>query len=478
MDNLRSSNILPEEIKATDPTEVIAKNKFIDIVKNHFSLIIFVTLGITAIAGLSTLVMPSKYQSKFQLLIDKEAKKQDFIPVNVKEFKHLDRDYGTEIEILRSRSVLEPIVAIISAKYPEINYQKLVSDRGNSALKIERLKNTDILEVFYEDKNPEITKYVLDNLAAGYLNYSLQARKTAIESGLVHLEGELPIATQKVNELHQKHQEFKQKYNLLQPKKQAEILTKKIVELEEKYFNTQVELNEKKSLYLILEKQLGQNVQTAIASSHLSESSRYQELLDRLQQIEIKLANGASVWKANSPMLVNLQEKKAQLLGLLNQQARASLGNNIPANLDRSVALTSTSSLRLKLNQQFILVANEIEILNYRIMALAEAIRRLNQKIAEMPAIVAEHNQLERQLNSATQNLHNLSAQKEQLKLEAAKQPLVWQPISRAELPDKPIAPNRIKILSFGLIIGLFFGAIAAFLADRNDILDREREYL
>ena len=474
MDNFRSSNITSEAIDRNDSTTVrsqITNKQFIRAVKHRLPLVIAVTLGVTTIVGMWTLVQPSKYRSKFQLSLDRQTEQKNLVEgVNDRGIQSKNQDYATEIEILRSRGVLEPIISTISIKYPEINYQTLVSANNNSALTIKQLKNTDILEVFYKDTNPEKIKYVLDNLAAGYLNYSLQAKKRAIESGISHIEVQLPIARQKITQLRQKKLSLKQKHNLLAPKQQSEILTKKIIELEEQYFNTQVELNEKKSLYSILERQLGHDITTAIASSHLSESSRYQELLGQLQEVEIKLANGTSIWKENSPRLVSLREKKAKLLALLDRQARSSLGNNVPINLQDPVALTSNSSLRLKLNQQYILAANEIEILHFRTMALAEAIKSLNQKIAEMPLIISEYNELERQLNLATQSLHNLLSQKERLELEAAKQASVWQPISLAVLPEKPISPNKGKIISLGVITGLFLGSITALLADRVEL--------
>ncbi len=471
MDKLRSSNIVSEEFDRSDGLQVrsTTNNQFLRIVKHRLPLIIAVTLGVSGIVGLWTLIQPPKYRSKFQLSIEREVDRKDM--VKAERLQSTKVDYATKIEILRSRGILEPIIEIISVKYPEINYQTLISGDRNSALKIEQLKNTEIIEVFYEDKNPEKIKYVLDNLAAGYLNYSLQVKKNAIDSALAHLEEKLLIASKKLRKLQAKQLLFKQKYNLLDPKQQAEILSKKIIELEEKYFNTQVELNEKKSLYLILEKQLGQNIQTALASSHLSESTRYQELLDRVQEIDIKLVNGAAIWKESSPTIASLQEKKAKLLALLDRQARASVGNNVPVNLEDSLALTSASSLRLKLNQQFILAANEIEILRFRSMALAEAIRTVNQKIEQMPSLVSEYNELERQLNLATQSLQNLLSKKEELQLESAKQTSIWQPISRAELPEKPISPDWGKILGMSFVAGISLGSIAALLADRSDLL-------
>ncbi|MGF1489451.1 MAG: GumC family protein [Prochloraceae cyanobacterium] len=478
MNKRQSSNIFSQEIDKNNSrfqSRFDLTNNLIRVFKYRFPLIVAFTLGFATIFGIWSLVTPSKYRSKFQLSIDKPVESNNLIAgINAKGIEYKDNDYATEIEILRSRRVLEPIISIISVKYPEINYQTLVSDRNNSPLNIARLKNTDILEVFYQDKNPEKIKYVLDNLAAGYLDYGLQAKNTAIESGIAHLQIQLPTARQKVSQLQQEQLALKEKYGLLDPKQQSEILTKKIIELEEKYFNSQVELNEKKSLYLILERQLGQDIQTAIASSHLSESTRYQELLAQLQEIEIKLANGASIWQENSPMLVSLRDKKVKILTLLDRQARASLGNNLSIDLQNTVALTSTSSLRLKLNQQYILAANEIEILRFRTMALAEAIKSLNQKIAEMPLIISEYNELERKLTLATQSLHNLLSQKERLELEAAKQASLWQPISRAALPAKPISPHKGTTIAMGVVAGLFFGAIAALIADRSDLSPKD----
>ena len=458
-----------EEIHDKNHTQLVSKitnNQLIELVKDRLCLILGVSFGFSIIVGLYTLIQPPKYRGNFQLSIERELEqKEELNKVDVKGLNAKNLNYTTEIEILKSRGVLEPIIAIIAAKYPEINYQTLV----NSSLTIKQLKNTNILEVYYEDRNPEKIKYVLDSLASGYLSYSLQAKKRTIEAGLSHIQARLPIASIDVERARKKQLLFQEKHNLIAPKRQAENLTEKITKLEEKYFNIQVALNEKKSLYLILEKQLGQNIQTAIAASYLSESTRYQELLNGLQEIEIKLANQTPIWHENSPNLVRLQQKKAKLLDLLDRQARASLGTNIfSANLAFTAALSAHNSLRLKLNQQFILAANEIEILRRKKTALAEAIRNLKQKIKQMPALLSEYNSLEKRLNLATQSLENLLSTKEELELESAKKVSLWQPISQAKLPETPIFPNRGKILSLGFIGGLILGSIALLLVDRD----------
>lgn len=488
MNRLKSDNNDSESINKNEPhsppllTEIIEDDRdsrIFKTFKSRLPLIAGVTLGITAIFGFSSLFQQPQYRGKFKLLIERKIDSKYLINLENNEADKIqatENQFAREIAILRSSRVIEPVIENLAAKYPDLNYQQLIAAEHNSPLQIKHIKNTGILEVSYEDRNLEKIQDVLAGLSEGYYNYSLKTEQKEFDRGIKLIEERLETIEKRLENLQVKKQIFAEKYSQIDPKKQAEILTNKLIELETEYFNTKVKLNEQKSLHQILQGQLGHDTSTAIAIGYLSESDRYQELLDRLQEIEIQIAKGASIWKENSPMLASLKDKKAKLLPLLRQQARASLGNNISINFNDPTALTSSSALRLKLNQQFILAANEVEILNFRSKALSEAIKALNQKISTMPQIVREFDAIEQELDGAKAIKQRLLLAKEELHLEAAKQTSVWQPLSSPTIPSKPIAPNSSRNVSLGLLSGLLLGLGVAVFTDRSlSKSDRDR---
>lgn len=446
------------------------------IVKHRFRLIGAIVAGVTLTTAIVTFNQEAKYMGSFKLLVEPVAEeKEDSLSLLEQDFGGLD--YETQIEVLRSPRVLNPIVENLSAKYSEIEYGELIKQR-KSPLKIERLDETKILEVSYIDPNPDKIQFVLDNLAEAYLRYSLEERRVEVQQGIDFVESQLPEVRARVDNLQGKVQKFRQRYNLLDPENQAEILAQQKVDFEQNYFDTQAKLKETKSLYRLLNKQLGLQPQQALAASYLSESPRYQNLLNELQLIEVELAKESARFSAQNPVVVALEDRKARLLDLLQQEARGVLGQNLSNTVEDAPDLTSPSTLRLELNQKYIEAANEIQILELREQVLQEALTELNDLTKQMPVIARQYTDLNRQLTVATESLNRFLTAQEELQLKGAQQALPWQTISQPNVLEDPISPNPPRNIALGLISGLMLGFAAALLAERLDPVFHSSEEL
>ncbi|MEO1006582.1 MAG: polysaccharide biosynthesis tyrosine autokinase, partial [Cyanobacteria bacterium J06638_38] len=241
---------------------------------------------------------------------------------------------------------------------------------------------------------------------------------------------------------------------------------------------TQAQLKETRSLYSLLEQQLGLQPQQALAASYLSESPRYQNLLNELQQIEVELAQESARFSAQNPVVKTLEDKKAHLLELLQQEASGVLGQNLANTVESTPNLTSPSTLRLELNQKFIEAANEIEILELREQVLQVVIAELDDLTRQMPVIARQYTDLNRQLTVATESLTRFLTAQEELQLKGAQQALPWQTISQPNVLEDPISPNPPRNIALGLISGLLLGFAAALLAERLDPVFHSSEEL
>jgi capsular exopolysaccharide synthesis family protein len=441
--------------------------QFLHVIKHRIRLILLITLGFTALASFWTFKQEPRYKGTFHLLIEPAATEKQQNPLKLLNTEFSDVDYDTQIEVLRSSSVLQPIIKKIAAKYPGLRYEDLILE-GKSPLEIQQLKETKILEISYTDKDPKKIKFILDNLSKSYLDYSLQERKTDINQGIQFVGDRLPELQTRVNFLQAKLQTFRQKYNLIDPEQQANRLSEQLVKVEEQYFDTQVKYKETNSLFLLLQNQLGLQPNQALAGSYLSESPRYQNLLNELQKIEVEIANKSVIFLDDSPVMQDLKDKREQLLPLLDREAQGVLGANLSIATE-SPAVASPSTLRLDLNQQYIKSANEIQVLDLRRQALELAVKKLNKQIENMPVIARQYTDLQRQLNLATESLTKFLASKQDLELQSAQKALPWKIISPAKLPNKPVSPNPTRNISLGVMMGLLMGIGAALLAERLD---------
>jgi len=446
------------------------------IVKHRFRLIGAIVAGVTAITAIMTFNQEAKYKGSFKLLVEPVAEEQED-PLSLLQQDLGGLDYDTQIEVLRSPRVLNPIIKNLSTKYSEIEYGELIKQK-RSPLKIEQLDKTKILEVSYVDSDPDKIQFVLDNLAEAYLRYSLEERRVEVRQGIDFVENQLPEVRERVDDLQGKVQKFRQRYNLLDPERQAEILAQQQVDFEQKFFDTQAKLKETKSLYRMLNQQLGLEPDQALAASYLSESPRYQNLLNELQQIEVELAKESARFSDQNPVVQTLEDNKARLLTLLQQEAGGVLGQNLVNSVDNTPNLTNPSTLRLQLNQKYIEAANEIQILELREQVLQVAIAELDELTKQMPVIARQYTDLNRQLTVATESLTRFLTAQEELQLKGAQQALPWQAISQPSVLEDPISPNPPRNLALGLISGLMLGCAAALLAERLDPVFHSSEEL
>ncbi len=453
----------------------------VSIIKHRLRLISAVILGVSTTTAILTFTQEPKYKGSFQLLVEPVSEEQDSPfsenPLSILQQNLDGLDYDSQIEVLRSPRVLKPIIKSLTSKYPEIEYDKLIKPK-KSPLKIDRLDETKILEVSYVDPDPKKIKFVLDNLAEAYLKYSLEEKRAKVQQGIDFVEQQLPEVRGRVDRLQGEVQRFRQVHNLLDPEQQAKILAGQQVDFEQKLFDTQAKTKETKSLYTLLQKQLGLEPQQALAASYLSESPRYQSLLDELQKVEVELATESTRFSAENPTVQALEEKRENLTNLLQKEASGVLRKNPSNSVENKPNNTSPSSLRLKLNQQYIQAANELEILKIREQALKGGLAKINKYTKQMPVIARQYTDLMRQLKVATESLTRFLTAQEELQLQGAQQALPWQTISQPSLLRKPISPNPPRNLILGLFSGVLLGIGAALLAERLDPVFHSAEEL
>ena len=458
-----------EQANLEEDEESLDLKQLLNVAKHRFRLIIAVALGVTTLATIWTLIQKPKYAGDFQVLIEpvSQNQKQDKLAFLGGGLGG-GIDYDSQIAVLRSPSVLNPLIAKLNTRYPEIEYKDLITI-NNSPLEIEQLDNTKILNISFQDNDPKKIEFVLTELSQAYLAYSLAEKRKSIEQGIDFVGDQLPELTGKVDEIQAKLEKFRQRYNLLDPQDYSGLIAEQLNLQEQKYFETEVQIKEARSLYNNLQRQLGLEPQQALVASYLSESPRYQNLLNQLQEINLSLAEESTRFLPTSPNIISLQEKREELLPLLEQEAARILGRNLVSAIAKSSPLDSPSSLRLELSQQYIGTANKIATLELRRRSLEGDLISLKQLTNQIPGIARQYSDLMRELTVANESLNRFLQAQEELKIEIAQQSIPWQIIAKPKVGEEQIFPNPPRDIALGLIGGTLLGVAAALIAEKLD---------
>lgn len=471
IDRTKELTLLNQEEMDTDNDFV----KFFAVLKRRWLVFLVMTLGVTAGVGYWTYQLSPIYQGKFLLLIEKP---QDQNNANTNNNINIDGtlsptspgtvDYNTEVEILGSPSVLVPILEKVAVEYPDIFDD--INLPTNENLSIKQLENTKIVEVAFKNKNPEKIKFVLDKIADSYLTKNLGDNENNINEGLKFVRNQVPQLEKKVVSLETQLQNLRQENKFIDPQAKSTELTQQLVSIEQEYLSAQIDLKQANASYKNLEKQLNLTLEQAIAVNDLNQSKQYQSLSKELQDLEIEIATKSAVFTDISPQMITLNEKKENLVKLLEEERKKVLSQHSgKINNQQSINLSSPNEIRTKLTEQMLLKGNEIKMLETKIENLKIALDDVNERISKMPTITRKYTDLQRELQANADSLKRFLETREKLELENAQNIVNWRVISPPSVKEEPIYPVPLNNLMMGLLGGLIAGTVTASLIDLLD---------
>jgi polysaccharide biosynthesis transport protein len=177
----------------------------------------------------------------------------------------------------------------------------------------------------------------------------------------------------------------------------------------------------------------------------LDEAPIYQQLMGELRTVESKIAEELTRFDPNSLSIRVLEERRANLVPLLQQEAQRVVGTK------QAIAIN---------NMQVIALQSE---------TLASAESQAQQVLGQMPALIRQYTDLQRELEVATEALTRFRVTRETLEIEAAQTEIPWQLIEVPVQPNKPVSPNIPRNLLMGAIASLLAGLGAALLLEKLD---------
>jgi succinoglycan biosynthesis transport protein ExoP len=460
-------------------------------------------LGVTSLTALGLagwhMTRPPAYRGGFELLVEPVTvvNKLDLgtIPFAA-EAEQSGLDYNSQIRVLRSPTVLEPIVAKIQQRYPQITYETLLG-----RLSIQRQSDSKVLDISYGGTDPEEIEFVLDELALGFIEYSVADRQSDLRRGIEFLDQQLDEKWQEVDTIESTMSDFQKQHDLVDVTAVSASVTERMNAMLAKQEALQVELASLQTLYRNLEQQVGYSTDAAIRIANLSESPQYQALLQDYRQVEQQLALELARFQADTPMIQALEDQRLQLLPLLQAEAERVLGSTLLGSADpepaaeatpgRSAqdsadpepaaeAATGISSLDPQdlgfkgqvsqgLVQQLVDTMNQIQVLQTQNAAITRVTEVLQGEIQYLADLGRSFKQIERELGVAENSFNQLLATRQELRFQMARQNAPWELISPLNAANIAPQGNLPRKLILSGVVGLLLGAAAALAKDKLD---------
>lgn len=419
--NLSAQNYRDNFVEETEE-EKLDLSWLFGVLRRRILVMAAATIALSALAGTAIFITSKKitldYEGSFSLLVEPATaegllSKQldnsvaaDLAKINIEGISLVD--YETQIRILRSPKMMQPVLQELRAWNPNLTYTEMMSKltiNRVSYAKDGKQQGTKILEVRYKDSDPKKIYGVLDKVSKAYLEYSLQQRLTGINQGIKFIDMEMPKLRERVEVLQLQVQRLRQQSNLFDPQLEGKSLSEQVQSIRGQQVGLQVQLRGMRSLYQSYQKLVNENNPVGVL---MTQGQAYSGLLSQIQKVDSDLSLKSAQYREDSLPILALRKSREELILTSSQQAK----EVVMANLSSQI--------------------KEVEARD-REMTLLQ--KELNQKIRNFSVTTRQYDNLVREQQVVTKSLSDFLAKREALRIDAAQQQIPWVLINPPEIP-------------------------------------------
>lgn len=414
------------------------------------------------------------YQSSMQLLVEpnfqEELDSSDLDGRPVEDSRSSNTDYATQLNLLRSETLLQRAVEQLQSQYPNLTVRDI--QRSLNLFQLEEGDTaTRIFEANYVSDNPALAKQVLETLQKVYLDYNLERQESRLSRGLAFINQQLDSARQNLGGSQQALEAFRQQEDLIDPEQQGLAVVDLLKQLDQEQVLANAQYQELQAQYQLLRKQVGLSPELALVQSKLSQSARYQNLLNELQASELQLAEQRTIFTDLDPSVQVLLDKRNNQIDLIQQEVGRVLGNTAAGGNLSEQELLSTgqlSQIDSDLILEMVKAQASVNSLAARRQVLSQREQELRAEFQRFPGLIAQYDRIQPEIEIERAVLQQLLQDREQLRAELARGGYNWQ-VVEAPAEVKQIGPDPVKKLALGGVAGIFLGGLAAFAREAMD---------
>jgi capsular exopolysaccharide synthesis family protein len=428
-----------------------------------------VFLGTLAVAVPMALSKKPVYQSSLQLLVEPNYQSQQQnsgdglfnIPRESQEI-----DYATQLNLMRSSGLIQQALDNLKAEYPSLTVKAVKKSLSLSQVQEDEVA-TKIFQVDYTSDNGIESQKVLQAIQKVYLEYNLEQQRKRLSDGLGFINKQLPLARQSLLAAENALKEFRTRNNLIAPEQEAATVSESLSNVARERETMQAQYREIQVRYQEIQAKLGVALPDSLISSRLSESYRYQNLLNRIQLNEILLAEQKARYTESSPMVQELREQQQNLKQLLHEEMLKVL-KKLPANFEGTLRNAGQlGQIDLKMVNDLLEAQLNLIGLQARDRSLAKTEQQLRADLNRFPKLISQYNSLLQEVQVKQATLQQLLQARQDLGIELNRGGFNWQVVESPELGERVDRLSRSLLI--GGVLALFLGGIAAFLREVTD---------
>ncbi len=473
------------EIEDSDYRELTLEDIF-RMFKKRMVLFVSVVLAVVVVTGIYLIFATPIYEASVTIKVDPTSQSSVGDLFSSSLTGSSGSNISTEVELIKSRTNIEEIIdvlGLVDRIYSEEAKSRLLSegysDRDlvssltksiSSMITVSPVKDTRIVRVSVQDKDPILARDIANTLADVYNTKLAELSKRDLTRKREFIEAQIPLLESDLNEATDKIKQFKEETGIYVLDKHADQLFRMLSGYDNQYNELMISAEEKKA-----------------------EIETYQSMLDDFDSNDSKSIKALWVQTSESfsvnPVLTSLRQNLATL-----QVELASLEEQYPKTDPRVrskiTEISKTESLIAEQIQNEFIVSGQgmtlnpayqqiitgvisseagFQILQASIQAVGLLRDQYQSELRNLPAKEQQLLDLERQI-AVKESLYTLLLERlEEAKISEAAVVGNAAIVDPATVPQSPVKPNKKLSLAIGGVLGIFLGMLMVFLAEYLD---------
>lgn len=362
----------------------------------------------------------------------------------------------TQMQVIRSRPILQETVEILGLRNEEGDLLNPDSLRDN--LDVGIVSGTDVLEIEYISDDPETAAAVVNTIIDRYREYSITQNRAEANEAKEFLLAQLPQLELAVRQAETELRDFLEQNNIGVLEDEATSLVRQIEEIAGAAATVQSTLEGTLAQANAIQNKLGLSPEQAFVVGTIRQNPGVQEALLALQEVEREIAAEQAQFKPESPVMRQLQARKASLEGFLQEQV-AAVGGAPNVSLGRiQGAGGAEDDIAQVLIRDFLDTEVEYVGLQQQLETLRSYQEDYQQRLSNVPALSAQKRALERRVTVAEDTYSALLTRIQELQVQENEATYNTRIIEPATPPLDADGGTSKKYLA----IGVFAGAVVA----------------
>lgn len=448
------------------------------------SSFLLILLGVTLI----TFFSPPVYQATAKVLLKRERPE---IMLTTDKSENLNRpmtnkDIMAEIEIVKSRPLLEKVVVIsgldqrVEKKEPTImayilfplkaiknmynrihekrelsNLEKSVYELSEN-LRVNEIKNSDIFEISYTSNDPERAKKIVNVLTDQYIEYRLDLYKTSQAN--TFFQNQLSILEDNYKKSFKALRDFQEKNSSLLSDEEKERILSRLSETELALRTTEIEEEELTQKIAFLKSEFERQSKLGIDPERLS-GKTLDDLREQLISLQLKRSDLLQQYTEIHPQVIAVEREIRSIQEMIRREE----------NKPQAEGFSGEISTKDYCSKECLAAEAQLGSTQIRKKALKEQIDYYKGKISQFQSQYYTMQELKKkvQVDEEAYNIFLEKLKESEMFMELDKMKVINAMILQyAETPTNPIKPKKAKNMLVGIILGLVLSIGSVFVVE------------